>query len=82
MTSYDYSQTISCSNTNDCNEYYNTDTSGYPNDILRCNNEKCVLTCFNDDDCGQNNMCAYDPDNKIQKCSNLDYQDFICWVYI
>lgn len=75
MTSYDYSQTQSCSNTNECLQYYNTDTSGYPNGNWECNNEKCVLTCFNDDDCGLNNMCAYDSDNKIQKCSNLDYQD-------
>ena len=31
MTSYDYSQTKSCSDTDDCTQYYNNDTSGYPN---------------------------------------------------
>ena len=75
MTSYDYSQTQKCSNSDECTQYYNTDTSGYPNGNWECESEKCVLKCFNDDDCGQNNMCIYDSDNKIQKCSNLDYQD-------
>ena len=75
MTSYDYSQTQKCLNSDECSQYYNNDTSGYPNGNWECENEKCVLKCFNDDDCGQNNMCTYDSDNKIQKCSNLDYQD-------
>ena len=76
MTSYDYSQTKSCSDTDDCTQYYNNDTSGYPNGNWECSSEqKCILTCFDDDECGLNNMCAYDSDDKNQKCSNLDYQD-------
>lgn len=72
---YTYSDiNTSCSTNSDC-DIYNEDGSGYPQGEWDCVNDKCILRCYDDNDCGTNNMCIPVPGTTIQKCSDTTYQD-------
>jgi hypothetical protein len=71
---YNYTDTDQCSTSSDC-EAYNNDDSGYPQGQWDCVDGKCVLRCYDDSDCGTNNMCI--PTDGVQKCSDITYQDNI-----
>lgn len=71
-TSIDYSDTISCTSTNQCTVKYGSNGNWVCDD----NNQKCVKKCSNDSDCGSTNkkFCMYDSEAGYNKCNDKDYQ--------
>jgi len=67
----DYSNTIECSSTNQCNLKYGSNTNWVCNDKTK----KCNLTCDKDSDCGENKYCSYNTYLNNNVCINIDYEN-------
>ena len=65
-----YSDTVSCTTTNQCSLKYGSNENWVCND----NNQKCEKKCYSDSDCGNNKYCMYDSESGYNKCSDKDYE--------